>query len=118
MNMLRYLFIFCALNLSFGLNAQTTFYCTKNITFKDCKLNFNNTTTTWAQLNVSTLSWSYNEVGSFVIKDGLTQVTIKNDGCLVSPTFSALDDSLMAWQSRCSPSIQPPLDVNIVLQYH
>ena len=79
-----------------------SFYCTKNITQKDCKLNFTNSTTAiWAQLDLKTLTWSVDQVGSYVIKDGNTQVTIKNDGCLTSPTFLALKDSLNAWQVAC-----------------
>ena len=87
--------------ISLGVNAQS-FYCTKNITQKDCKLNFaNSTTAIWAQLDLKTLTWSVDQVGSYVIKDGNTQVTIKNDGCLTSPTFVALKDSLNSWQSQC-----------------
>lgn len=93
------LLIFLLINLS---GFAQSYYCTKNITLTDCKVNFiNNVPSKWAQMNASLLTWSVNEVGSYVIKDGNTQVTIKNDGCLVSPTFANLDDSLIAWQSRC-----------------
>ena len=95
--------------------SQTTFYCTKNINLVDCKVNFiNNVPVKWAQLDATLITWSVDQVGSYIIKDGVTQVTIKNDGCLVSPTFANLDDSLIAWQSRCGSSIPTPLDVNIV----
>jgi len=87
-----------------------TFYCTKNITFTDCKVNFiNSTPTKWAQLDATLMTWSIDQVGSYVIKDGNTQVTIKNDGCLISPTFANLDDSLIAWQSRCLASSSMPI---------
>lgn len=96
------LLIFLLINLS---GFSQSYYCTKNITLTDCKVNFiNNVPSKWAQMNASLLTWSVNEVGSYVIKDGTTQVTIKNDGCLVSPTFANLDDSLIAWQSRCLSS--------------
>ena len=84
---------------SFG---QTNFYCTKNITLTDCKVNFiNSTPLRWAQLDANLMTWSKDASNSYVIKDGNTQVTIKNDGCLISPTFNALGDSLTAWQLRC-----------------
>ena len=110
------LLIFLLINLS---GFAQSYYCTKNITLTDCKVNFiNNVPSKWAQMNASLLTWSVNEVGSYVIKDGNTQVTIKNDGCLVSPTFANLDDSLIAWQSRCLSSggatIPIPLSVNNV----
>jgi len=96
-----------------------SYYCTKNITLTDCKLNFiNNVPVKWAQLDASLMTWSIDQVGSYIIKDGVTQVTIKNDGCLISPTFTNLDDSLIAWQSRCLSSggatIPIPLSVNNV----
>ena len=87
---------------SFG---QTNFYCTKNITLTDCKVNFiNSTPLRWAQLDANLMTWSKDASNSYVIKDGNTQVTIKNDGCLISPTFNALGDSLTAWQLRCLQS--------------
>lgn len=102
--MKKILFYFLLL-INISVFSQTTFYCTKNINLVDCKINFtNNVPVKWAQMNASLLTWSVNEVGSYVIKDGTTQVTIKNDGCLVSPTFANLDDSLIAWQSRCLSS--------------
>ena len=96
------LLIFLLINLS---GFAQSYYCTKNITLTDCKLNFiNNVPVKWAQLDASLMTWSIDQVGSYIIKDGVTQVTIKNDGCLVSPTFANLDDSLIAWQSRCLSS--------------
>ena len=96
------LLIFLLINLS---GFAQSYYCTKNITLTDCKLNFiNNVPVKWAQLDASLMTWSVDQVGSYIIKDGVTQVTIKNDGCLISPTFANLDDSLIAWQSRCLSS--------------
>ena len=96
------LLIFLLINLS---GFAQSYYCTKNITLTDCKLNFiNNVPVKWAQLDATLMTWSVDQVGSYIIKDGVTQVTIKNDGCLVSPTFANLDDSLIAWQSRCLSS--------------
>ena len=96
------LLIFLLINLS---GFAQSYYCTKNITLTDCKLNFiNNVPVKWAQLDATLMTWSIDQVGSYIIKDGVTQVTIKNDGCLVSPTFANLDDSLIAWQSRCLSS--------------
>ena len=84
-----------------AVNGQS-FYCTKTISQENCKLNFtNNALTKWAQLDLKTTTWSVDQIGSIVIKDGNTQVTIKNDGCLTSPTFVALKDSLKSWQSQC-----------------
>jgi len=110
------LLIFLLINLS---GFAQSYYCTKNITLTDCKLNFiNNVPVKWAQLDASLMTWSIDQVGSYIIKDGVTQVTIKNDGCLISPTFTNLDDSLIAWQSRCLSSggatIPIPLSVNNV----
>jgi len=96
------LLIFLLINLS---GFAQSYYCTKNITLTDCKVNFiNNVPVKWAQLDATLMTWSVDQVGSYIIKDGVTQVTIKNDGCLVSPTFANLDDSLIAWQSRCLSS--------------
>lgn len=96
------LLIFLLINLS---GYAQSYYCTKNITLTDCKLNFiNNVPVKWAQLDATLMTWSIDQVGSYIIKDGVTQVTIKNDGCLISPTFANLDDSLIAWQSRCLSS--------------
>ena len=96
------LLIFLLINLS---GVALSYYCTKNITLTDCKVNFiNNVPVKWAQLDATLMTWSIDQVGSYIIKDGVTQVTIKNDGCLVSPTFANLDDSLIAWQSRCLSS--------------
>ena len=96
------LLIFLLINLS---GFAQSYYCTKNITLTDCKLNFiNNVPVKWAQLDATLMTWSVDQVGSYIIKDGVTQVTIKNDGCLISPTFANLDDSLIAWQSRCLSS--------------
>ena len=96
------LLIFLLINLS---GFAQSYYCTKNITLTDCKLNFiNNVPSKWAQLDATLMTWSVDQVGSYIIKDGVTQVTIKNDGCLISPTFANLDDSLIAWQSRCLSS--------------
>ena len=96
------LLIFLLINLS---GFAQSYYCTKNITLTDCKLNFiNNVPVKWAQLDATLMTWSIDQVGSYIIKDGVTQVTIKNDGCLISPTFANLDDSLIAWQSRCLSS--------------
>lgn len=96
------LLIFLLINLS---GFAQSYYCTKNITLTDCKVNFiNNVPSKWAQLDATLMTWSVDQVGSYIIKDGVTQVTIKNDGCLVSPTFANLDDSLIAWQSRCLSS--------------
>ena len=96
------LLIFLLINLS---GFAQSYYCTKNITLTDCKVNFiNNVPVKWAQLDATLMTWSIDQVGSYIIKDGVTQVTIKNDGCLVSPTFANLDDSLIAWQSRCLSS--------------
>ena len=96
------LLIFLLINLS---GFAQSYYCTKNITLTDCKVNFiNNVPSKWAQLDATLMTWSIDQVGSYIIKDGVTQVTIKNDGCLVSPTFANLDDSLIAWQSRCLSS--------------
>lgn len=110
------LLIFLLINLS---GFAQSYYCTKNITLTDCKLNFiNNVPVKWAQLDATLMTWSVDQVGSYIIKDGVTQVTIKNDGCLISPTFTNLDDSLIAWQSRCLSSggatIPIPLSVNNV----
>ena len=96
------LLIFLLINLS---GFAQSYHCTKNITLTDCKVNFiNNVPVKWAQLDATLMTWSIDQVGSYIIKDGVTQVTIKNDGCLVSPTFANLDDSLIAWQSRCLSS--------------
>jgi len=96
------LLIFLLINLS---GFAQSYYCTKNITLTDCKVNFiNNVPSKWAQLDATLMTWSIDQVGSYIIKDGVTQVTIKNDGCLISPTFANLDDSLIAWQSRCLSS--------------
>ena len=96
------LLIFLLINLS---GFAQSYYCPKNITLTDCKVNFiNNVPVKWAQLDATLMTWSIDQVGSYIIKDGVTQVTIKNDGCLVSPTFANLDDSLIAWQSRCLSS--------------
>lgn len=96
------LLIFLLINLS---GFAQSYYCTKNITLTDCKVNFiNNVPSKWAQLDATLMTWSVDQVGSYIIKDGVTQVTIKNDGCLISPTFANLDDSLIAWQSRCLSS--------------
>lgn len=110
------LLIFLLINLS---GFAQSYYCTKNITLTDCKVNFiNNVPVKWAQLDATLMTWSIDQVGSYIIKDGVTQVTIKNDGCLISPTFANLDDSLIAWQSRCLSSggatIPIPLSVNNV----
>ena len=96
------LLIFLLINLS---GFAQSYYCTKNITLTDCKLNFiNNVPVKWAQLDATLMTWSVDQVGSYIITDGVTQVTIKNDGCLISPTFASSDDSLIAWQSRCLSS--------------
>ena len=110
------LLIFLLINLS---GFAQSYYCTKNITLTDCKVNFiNNVPVKWAQLDATLMTWSIDQVGSYIIKDGVTQVTIKNDGCLVSPTFANLDDSLIAWQSRCLSSelyvLNPYIDSAIV----
>ena len=99
MKRLKIILLFLCINVA--VNGQS-FYCTKTISQENCKLNFtNNALTKWAQLDLKTTTWSVDQIGSIVIKDGNTQVTIKNDGCLTSPTFVALKDSLNAWQSQC-----------------
>lgn len=114
-NKMKKIFISVLLFLFTSVVIGQTFYCTKNILFDNCKVNFiNNVPTIWAQLDAKTLTWAKDQVGSYIIKDGNTQVTIKNDGCLVLPTFANLDDSLIAWQNRCLSTIPTPLDVNIV----
>jgi hypothetical protein len=99
MKRLKIILLFLCINVA--VNGQS-FYCTKTISQENCKLNFtNNALTKWAQLDLKTTTWSVDQIGSIVIKDGNTQVTIKNDGCLTSPTFVALKDSLNSWQSQC-----------------
>jgi len=99
MKRLKIILLFLCINVA--VNGQS-FYCTKTISQENCKLNFtNNALTKWAQLDLKTTTWSVDQIGSIVIKDGNTQVTIKNDGCLTSPTFVALKDSLKSWQSQC-----------------
>ena len=99
MKRLKIILLFLCINVA--VNGQS-FYCTKTISQENCKLNFtNNALTKWAQLDLKTTTWSVDQIGSIVIKDGTTQVTIKNDGCLTSPTFVALKDSLNSWQSQC-----------------
>lgn len=99
-----------------AVNGQS-FYCTKTISQENCKLNFtNNALTKWAQLDAKTLTWSVDQVGSYVIKDGNTQVTIKNDGCLTSPTFVALKDSLNSWQSQCVGSGGTVIPIPLIVE--
>ena len=99
-----------------AVNGQS-FYCTKTISQENCKLNFtNNALTKWAQLDLKTTTWSVDQIGSIVIKDGNTQVTIKNDGCLTSPTFVALKDSLNAWQSQCVGSGGTVIPIPLIVE--
>jgi hypothetical protein len=72
--------------------------------------------TIWAQLDLKTTTWSVDQVGSYVIKDGNTQVTIKNDGCLTSPTFVALKDSLNSWQSQCVGSGGTVIPIPLIVE--
>jgi hypothetical protein len=114
MKRLKIILLFFVVN--FAVNAQT-FYCTKTIKLKDCKVSFaNSTTAIWAQLDAKTLTWSVDQVGSYVIKDGNTQVTIKNDGCLTSPTFVALKDSLNSWQSQCVGSGGTVIPIPLIVE--
>lgn len=99
-----------------AVNGQS-FYCTKTISQENCKLNFtNNALTKWAQLDLKTTTWSVDQIGSIVIKDGNTQVTIKNDGCLTSPTFVALKDSLNSWQSQCVGSGGTVIPIPLIVE--
>ena len=99
-----------------AVNGQS-FYCTKTISQENCKINFTNSTTAiWAQLDAKTMTWSVDQVGSYVIKDGNTQVTIKNDGCLTSPTFVALKDSLNSWQSQCVGSGGTVIPIPLIVE--
>ncbi len=114
MKRLKIILLFFVVN--FAVNAQT-FYCTKTIKLKDCKVSFaNSTTSIWAQLDAKTMTWSVDQVGSYVIKDGNTQVTIKNDGCLTSPTFVALKDSLNSWQSQCVGSGGTVIPIPLIVE--
>lgn len=114
MKRLKIILIFLCINVA--VNGQS-FYCTKTIKLKDCKVSFaNSTTSIWAQLDAKTMTWSVDQVGSYVIKDGNTQVTIKNDGCLTSPTFVALKDSLNSWQSQCVGSGGTVIPIPLIVE--
>jgi hypothetical protein len=113
MKRLKIILLFLCINVA--VNGQS-FYCTKTISQENCKLNFtNNALTKWAQLDLKTTTWSVDQIGSIVIKDGNTQVTIKNDGCLTSPTFVALKDSLNSWQSQCVGSGGTVIPIPLIL---
>ena len=114
MKRLKIILLFLCINVA--VNGQS-FYCTKTISQENCKLNFtNNALTKWAQLDLKTTTWSVDQVGSIVIKDGNTQVTIKNDGCLTSPTFVALKDSLNSWQSQCVGSGGTVIPIPLIVE--
>jgi hypothetical protein len=114
MKRLKIILLFLCINLA--VNGQS-FYCTKTISQENCKLNFtNNALTKWAQLDLKTTTWSVDQIGSIVIKDGNTQVTIKNDGCLTSPTFVALKDSLNSWQSQCVGSGGTVIPIPLIVE--
>jgi hypothetical protein len=114
MKRLKIILLFLCINVA--VNGQS-FYCTKTISQENCKLNFTNSTTAiWAQLDAKTMTWSVDQVGSYVIKDGNTQVTIKNDGCLTSPTFVALKDSLNSWQSQCVGSGGTVIPIPLIVE--
>jgi hypothetical protein len=114
MKRLKIILLFLCINVA--VNGQS-FYCTKTISQENCKLNFtNNALTKWAQLDLKTTTWSVDQIGSIVIKDGNTQVTIKNDGCLTSPTFVALKDSLNSWQSQCVGSGGTVIPIPLIVE--
>ena len=114
MKRLKIILLFLCINVA--VNGQS-FYCTKTISQENCKLNFtNNALTKWAQLDLKTTTWSVDQIGSIVIKDGNTQVTIKNDGCLTSPTFVALKDSLKSWQSQCVGSGGTVIPIPLIVE--
>lgn len=71
--------------------SQTSFQCTKTIDTSNCKLRFFNANSVKIfELNLATTTYTRGVTNEYIIKDGLTQVTITNNGCLTTPTFANL----------------------------
>ena len=110
--------LFILFSIAMFSNAQN-FYCTKTIDTSGCRLMFFNATLVkHSEIDLTTMTYSRDAVGSYIIKDGNgTQVTIKNDGCLVSPNFTNLGTYLNGVRSACrtvSSSMPTNLDTTQV----
>lgn len=105
--------LFILFSIAMISNAQN-FYCTKTIDTSGCRLMFFNATLVkHSEIDLSTMTYSRDAVGSYIIKDGNgTQVTIKNDGCLVTPSFTNLGTYLNGVRSACS-SVSSTIPTNL-----
>lgn len=105
--------LFILFSIAMLSNAQN-FYCTKTIDTSGCRLMFFNATLVkHSEIDLTTMIYSRDAVGSYIIKDGNgTQVTIKNDGCLVTPSFTNLGTYLNGVRSACS-SVSSTIPTNL-----
>lgn len=85
--------------------SQTSFQCTKTIDTSNCKLRFFNANSVKIfELNLATTTYTRGVTNEYIIKDGLTQVTIPNNGCLTTPTFANLASFIDGARLACSSS--------------
>ena len=85
--------------------SQTSFQCTKTIDTSNCKLRFFNANSVKIfELNLATTTYTRGVTNEYIIKDGLTQVTITNNGCLTTPTFANLASFIDGARLACSSS--------------
>lgn len=83
--------------------SQTSFQCTKTIDTSNCKLRFFNANSVKIfELNLATTTYTRGVTNEYIIKDGLTQVTIPNNGCLTTPTFANLASFIDGARFTCS----------------
>lgn len=84
---------------SFVVSGQT--YCIDSIRNDNCRLEFiNSSGTIVRELITKDVTWYNNSVGSYIIRDLTTQLTIRLN-CLDVPEFDLLGDSLDMWIAEC-----------------
>lgn len=97
--------------------SQTSFQCTKTIDTSNCKLRFFNANSVKIfELNLATTTYTRGVTNEYIIKDGLTQVTIPNNSCLTTPTFNSLasfiDGARIACNSNSGSSVIFPKNLD------
>lgn len=97
--------------------SQTSFQCTKTIDTSNCKLRFFNANSVKIfELNLATTTYTRGVTNEYIIKDGITQVTIPNNSCLTTPTFNSLasfiDGARIACNSNSGSSVIFPKNLD------